>query len=86
MAKIMFYLLDITYKVKNGKPVIYMFGRTADGKQVCVIDDSFRPYFYIIPKKDKDIREKLGKVYAEGKKGERYEVTGIDKECCERLG
>jgi len=77
MAKIRFYLLDITYKVKEGKPVIYMFGRTADGKQVCVIDDSFRPYFYIIPRKGEDIREKVEKVYAE-KKDERYEVTGVE--------
>ena len=77
MAKIMFYLLDITYKVKEGKPVIYMFGRTTDGKQVCVIDDSFRPYFYIIPKKGEDLKEKLSKVYAE-KNDDKYEVTGVE--------
>jgi len=74
----MFYLLDITYKIKEGKPVIYMFGRTTDGKQVCVIDDTFKPYFYIIPKKGEDLKEKLSKVYAE-KNDERFEVTGVEK-------
>jgi DNA polymerase elongation subunit (family B) len=42
MAKIRFYPVDITYKVKDGKPVIYIFGRTDKGEQVCVEDSSFR--------------------------------------------
>jgi DNA polymerase I len=44
---IQFYLIDITYKIINNKPVIHLFGRTIDGKQVCVIDESFEPYFYV---------------------------------------
>jgi len=78
MAKIRFYLLDITYKVKAGKPVVWMFGRTTDGKQICVIDDSFKPYFYVIPKKGTEIKEKLQKVYAE-QKDAKFEVTGIEE-------
>ena len=78
MATVRFYLLDITYKVKGGKPVIWMFGRTSDGNQVCVIDDSFKPYFYVIPKKEEDLKEKISKVYAE-KSGKKYEVTGIEE-------
>jgi len=42
-----FYPVDITYEVKDGKPIIKLFGRTTDGKQVCVLDDSFEPYFYV---------------------------------------
>ncbi len=76
MVKVRFYLLDITYREGGGKPVIWMFGRTSDGKQICVTDDTFRPYFYVLPKKD--IKEKLMKVYAE-KKGAKYVVTGIEE-------
>ncbi|MBW3018645.1 DNA-directed DNA polymerase [Candidatus Woesearchaeota archaeon] len=40
-----FYPTDINYTVKEGKPIIQLFGR-ADGKQICLIDDSVLPYFY----------------------------------------
>ena len=53
--KVQFYLMDLTYKVTGGKPQIYLFGRTIDGKQICVTDDSFLPYFYVIPKKGFEI-------------------------------
>lgn len=48
--KIQFYPLDITYKVVEGKALIYIFGRLADGTQVCVIDENFEPYFLVLPK------------------------------------
>jgi len=50
--KIGFYLLDATYKVIDGKPVIHLFGKTADDKQICVLYDKFRPYFYVISEND----------------------------------
>ncbi|MAE42484.1 hypothetical protein CMO93_01825 [Candidatus Woesearchaeota archaeon] len=59
MDKIRFYPLDITYKVINNKPVIHLFGKTADNKQVCVLYDDFEPYFYVIPKKGSDINNDL---------------------------
>jgi len=34
--KIRFFPMDIMYKVIDGKPVIHLFGKTADNKQVCV--------------------------------------------------
>jgi DNA polymerase elongation subunit (family B) len=52
MSKIQFYPIDLTYKVVNKKPVIYIYGRTKDNKQICVIDTNFEPYFYVTPKKD----------------------------------
>jgi len=39
--KIQFFPLDITYKVVNEKAVIYLYGRTVDGKQICVTHDNF---------------------------------------------
>jgi len=52
MTTVQFYPLDIIYKVLNDKPVIYLFGRAVDKQQVCVIDDSFESYFWVIPQKD----------------------------------
>jgi len=59
MAKIKFYPIEVIYKVIEGKPVIHLFGKTIDGKQICVLYDGFEPYFYIIPVKDQDIFENL---------------------------
>ncbi|MCX8147339.1 MAG: ribonuclease H-like domain-containing protein, partial [Candidatus Woesearchaeota archaeon] len=55
MAKIQFYPLDATYRVKDNKAYILLFGRAVDGKTICVVDDSFAPYFWVILKKEADI-------------------------------
>ena len=47
-----FYPTDITYDVVDGKPRVLLFGRTLNNEQVCVIDSSFRPYFYAIGDKE----------------------------------
>jgi DNA polymerase elongation subunit (family B) len=78
MAKIRFYPLEISYRIKEDKPVIYMYGRTDKAEQVCVIDDSFKPYFYVIPTKGAEIQEKIQKVFVEKKK-DRFEVTGTER-------
>jgi DNA polymerase I len=57
--KIRFFPLDVTYKVIDEKPVIHLFGRTIDNKQICILYDSFEPYFYVILKKDSDITRQL---------------------------
>ena len=59
MQKIKFYPLDATYKVIDGKPVIHLFGKTTDNKQICVLYDKFEPYFYIIQKWGFDLISKL---------------------------
>ena len=59
--KIQFFPLDATYKVEDGKAVIYLYGRAADGTQICIIDSNFEPYFYVIPKMP-DLGEKLEKI------------------------
>ena len=40
----------------DGKPVIYLFGKTVDNTQICVLDDSLTPYFYVIPRNGLDWR------------------------------
>jgi len=58
MAAVKFHMLDITYKIVGDGVVILIFGKTDDGKRICLMDDSFEPYFYVLPKKKEDI-EKL---------------------------
>ena len=67
MAEIQFYPIDISYSVEQGKAVINLFGRTTDGKQVCVQDNNFEPYFLVIQKKSniEKIREKIEKTRVE---------------------
>ncbi len=49
---ISFYPTDITYNVKDNKPIISLYGRTLDGEQICIQDHDFRPYFYAIGNKE----------------------------------
>ena len=63
--KLQFFPFDVTYKIVNNKAVIYLFGKTRDNKHICVIDEDFEPYFYVIPKKGKNIDEKLQKIRVE---------------------
>ncbi|MBW2971555.1 DNA-directed DNA polymerase [Candidatus Woesearchaeota archaeon] len=51
MPKLQFYPVDLTYKVVRGKPAVYIYGRTKDGKHIGVVDEDFEPYFYVVPKK-----------------------------------
>ena len=60
--KIQFYPLDITYKVIEDKPQIYIFGRTTDSQQICVIDPNFEPYFYVLLRDERDIDDFCNKV------------------------
>ena len=76
--KIRFFPMYITYKVIGDRAVIFLFGRTIDGKQICVTDSSFEPYFYVIPKKGHDIKEKLKKLRIEKENNISY-VTKIEE-------
>ncbi len=78
MAGFQFYLLDITYKVVDEHPVVYLFGKTTNNESVCVVDDSFRPYFYVVPKKGEDIKDRLKRLNL-GKNNERYEIIKIEE-------
>ena len=62
--KIRFFPLDVTYRIVDGKAVINLYGRAADGRQVCVLDGNFEPYFYVIPK-DISIGAKIEKIRIE---------------------
>ncbi|MBR9691873.1 hypothetical protein GOV06_03730, partial [Candidatus Woesearchaeota archaeon] len=60
--KIQFYPLDIAYKIENGKPVIYLYGRTTSEEQICVVDSSFEPYFYVLLRDEDEIKSFCSKI------------------------
>ncbi|RLF16076.1 MAG: DNA polymerase II [Thermoprotei archaeon] len=52
-----FWLLDPSYAVVNGVPEVRLWGITDDGRRVLIKDRSFRPYFYVLPKKGVDLQQ-----------------------------
>lgn len=60
--KMQFFPLNITYKIIDDKPVVHLFGRTTDDQQIILLDDSFEPYFYVVPKPRKNVKDKLEKI------------------------
>ena len=74
-----FFPLDIDY-VEGIRAEIRIFGRTLDGKRICVIDKNFDPYFWIISDKVEKIREKVESIRDEDYEVLRTEMdTKIDK-------
>ncbi len=63
MAKLAFYPVDIVYKIIADAPVIHMYGRTVEGKRVLVLDDSFKPYFFVLTRRVDDINRIRDKVF-----------------------
>lgn len=50
MATVSFYPIDVDYvTTSTGKTAIRIFGRTKKGKRVCVYDERFKPYFWVLP-------------------------------------
>lgn len=49
------FLLDVDYQLdKNSYPVVKLFGKSENGKNVVVHYRKFKPYFYVLPKKGKE--------------------------------
>src|SRR3989304_7224790 len=46
--KILFWLLDLNYEVKNNIPELWLWGIDGSGKKVLVIDRFFADYFYVV--------------------------------------
>lgn len=70
MVKVKFFPFDITYKVIDDKPVVHLFGRTDKGNQIIVLDENFKPYFYIALKKGKNPANFIEKI-------EKFEKEGV---------
>ena len=50
MVKVQFFLTDIS-AAPEGESRITLYGRTAEGRQLCV-QEAFLPYCYVIPRQE----------------------------------
>ena len=69
-------LIDLTYKIEGGKPVILLFCRLPDGKKICIKDRSFEPYFTVICQRD--VLHKINALTV-SEDGMLYRVTHVDE-------
>lgn len=54
--KLSFYPVEVdVQELEGGRCVLRLFGRATDGKRVCVIDEHFEPYFYVLPEENIDL-------------------------------
>src|SRR5438552_4292090 len=60
-----FWLLDLNHETYEGKSSIWLWGITHEGKRVLVIDNNYRAYFYLLPRKKEDPEELRKKLEAE---------------------
>lgn len=58
MDVIEFCPFDADYMVREGSPLIVLWGKTGKGKTVMAIDKGFRHYFYVEPERDLSDKEK----------------------------
>lgn len=74
---VQFFLTDISYRMMNGKPAVHLYGRTKDGKVICIHDEHFEPYFYVLPK-DADAARKELETLSVTEKGQEYKVVRVE--------
>ncbi len=48
------YLFDADHIEWDSSSAVRLWGRTAEGKSVCVLDSTFEPYFYVLPVSGKE--------------------------------
>ncbi len=74
-----FWLLDVNYEFREGVPEVWVWGIDREGKRILIIDQSFRPYFYCIPKDGVDPKE----IIEEAKSDEELMRDIVGLEACE---
>ena len=55
--RIDFYPIDISHRTRDGTPDILLFGRTTDGKRICIIDDHFNAFFWVLAEQREHIHD-----------------------------
>jgi len=53
-VKITFWLLDVNYEFKNGKPEVWLWGISDSGERVLLVDGNFVGYFYAVIEENVD--------------------------------
>ena len=85
MAKVRFYLYDITYKSTNTNTTTYLFGKTEQGEKIIVLDNSFKPYFLLKESKTSNREELIKKLKTLKDEGE-IKITGTETLIKETFG
>jgi len=60
-----FWLLDVNQEERDGKPEVWIWGIDEEGKRVLLIDQSFKPYFYLKLKAEADPEETKEEIEAD---------------------
>ena len=75
-------LLDADYTLLEDKPTVRLYCKNSEGKTFLVLDQNFKPYFYVLPKKDK-LHETKKKI--ESLEKEKLEINLLEAEVVERI-
>ncbi|WP_306305607.1 3'-5' exonuclease [Metallosphaera hakonensis] len=51
------FVLDFSYDVEDNVPEIYIWGIDENGNRVVIIEKTFRPYFYVLPKDGTNLKQ-----------------------------
>lgn len=74
--QVKFCLIDVDYKDINDKTVILLYGKSVDGKNIVVIDESYEPYFYVLPSDLEKAKKEITKLLEKNK----FEIRKIEVE------
>ena len=62
MVTIKFWFLDINYQVVGREPHIMIWGISENYERILIIDKTFRPYFYVLPREGVDVNRLIAKI------------------------
>ncbi|ESQ20735.1 MAG: DNA polymerase elongation subunit (family B) [uncultured Acidilobus sp. CIS] len=71
-----FQILDVSYEVEAGRPVIEIWARDDKDRRIVLLDDSFRPYFYALLEEGQDPSAASAAIRRLSKP--RSPITGVD--------
>lgn len=79
MVTMKMIITDIDYITKDETPVIRILGKTKNGEHIIALDETFEPYFYVLPKNDtetciKEIKEEVEPVSIETQVKKDYQI------------
>jgi DNA polymerase I/DNA polymerase-2 len=75
-------LLDADYTLLENKPTVKLYCKNLEGKTFLLLDQNFKPYFYVLPKKDKlhEVKKNI-----ENLEKEKLEITFLEVEVVEKI-
>jgi DNA polymerase, archaea type len=76
MVRVRFYPLEAGYTVVDDRPVVQLFGRAEDGGRVCIVDNNFPPYFWVIPRENvQHAARDIQRIKSDGSAVEKVEIV-----------